>query len=111
MRELQGEVIGIGLFAEVEERLRVGALLVGGGHQVRDQRLESRWIGTKDGGHLRLLHLGIHGGEEKRMKMMSGDEHARLGFLIDYERLASPLYSPSGCVSLCVFYIYCLRVW
>jgi len=30
VRELQGEVIGIGLFAEVEERLCVGTLLVGG---------------------------------------------------------------------------------
>jgi len=73
---------------------------------VRDQRLESRWIGTEDGGHLRLLHPGIHGGEEKKLKMMSGDEHALLGFLIDDERLASPLSSPSGCVSLCVVYIY-----
>ncbi|RDX86583.1 hypothetical protein CR513_32077, partial [Mucuna pruriens] len=62
VRQLQREVIGIGLLAEVEERLRVGALLVGGGHQVRDQRLELQRIGAKDDRHLRLLHLGIHGG-------------------------------------------------
>ena len=36
VRQLQGEGVGIGLLAEVEERLRVGALLVGGRHQVRD---------------------------------------------------------------------------
>jgi len=67
VHELQGEVIGIGLFAEVEECLGVGALVVGGGHEVRDQRLERSWIGTEDGGDLRLLELGIHGGEEKKI--------------------------------------------
>lgn len=76
VRELEGEVIGIGLLAEVEERLGVGALLVGGGHQVRDQRLELREIGAENGRHLRLLHRGIHrwrrGGDERRAVRVFG---------------------------------------
>lgn len=61
--ELEREVIGIGLFAEIEERFGVGALLVGGRHEVRDQRLELGGIGAEDDRHLRLLHGGIHGGD------------------------------------------------
>ena len=67
------------MLAEVEKSLCVGALLVGGGHEVRDQCLEGGGIGAKNGGDLRLLHLRIHGGggddreeEERRRENTPG---------------------------------------
>lgn len=38
--ELERKRIGMGLLAEVEEKLSLGALLVGGGHEVGDKGLE-----------------------------------------------------------------------
>ena len=61
--ELEGERVGIGLLAEVEERLGLGTELVGGGHEVRDQGLEGTRVGAEYDGELRLLQLsrlGIH---------------------------------------------------
>ena len=53
---------------------------------MRDQRLEGGGIRAEDGGDLRLLHLGIHGGhdkEEEEEERGMTSEHARgLGFLI-----------------------------
>lgn len=36
MGELEGERVGVGLLAEVEDGFGLGAKLVGRGHQVRD---------------------------------------------------------------------------
>lgn len=64
--EFEGEGVRVGLFDEVEEGFSVGALLVGGGHELAYQGFEGGWVCAKYGTY--LCHLDRHRPKEPRMR-------------------------------------------